>query len=332
MVSSMVARYILMGIALSIIIIILGILAIPSTDDFSPDNPLYNGLQSFVLKYSVTEIVVQDLNSIGPGSLVFIIGPDKGFTSEEIETIRSYLARGGAIFLADDYGSGRDILDRLGTGISFYRGVLRDPIFMYRNSYLPRVEIQFDGERYRLYMNYGTAINISRNADGECLGRSSAFSYLELLSEEPGNVKRLEGPLCIFYRLYIGGGILYVLSDPSVFINSMFDLGESKTFIEKPTSPYRPYIVIDKWQISSYTALRSNVVSMLSLLADSIYRYALLSIGIILTYILVIHKKYRGANNQGCRDAGDKVIQELVEKHPDWDKELLRKLLGRRCR
>jgi hypothetical protein len=70
---------------------------------------------------------------------------------------------------------------------------------------------------------------------------------------------------------------------------------------------------------------------MLSLLADSIYRYALLSIGIILTYILIIHK-YRGANNQGCRDAGDKVIQELVEKHPDWDKELLRKLLGRRCR
>ncbi len=319
--------YILLGIIITLIIISLVLIYVPSADDFSPDNPFYNGLSIYVSDLNVSRISLRDLGSIDPrSSVIFIVGPSKNFSEEEISLINDFLMRGGVVFVADDFGSAQDLLSKLGVGVLFYKGVLRDPLFMYRNSYLPRTKIFFGDREYIIYMNYGSALEISGSIKGSCLGNSSIFSFIEIY--DYNSSKKIDGPFCIFYNVSHGGGVLYVFSDASIFINSMIHLGDNERFARDIIGFRRPYLVTDKWFVGRYTEIRSFLIDSLSFLIYSSYRYVLASILVLFIYALSI-KYYPSLMRRGSSSADrdiNKFINDLINKHVDWDKDTLRRL------
>ncbi len=319
--------YVILGSLISIMIIFLIIYYIPSTDDFSPDNPLYNGLSEFVNRYNVTRISIQDLGRIEDHSIVFIIGPGRNFTSQEIDLLKKYLLRGGVVFIADDFGTAQEILDLLNTNVSFYRGVLKDPLFMYRNSYLPRVDVKIGGERLHLYMNYGTALNISAAKKGSCIGFSSIFSYIELYDEKGNITERLDGPLCIFYNMSVGEGVLYIFSDSSIFINSMIDLGDNNVFINTIISSRPSYVISDKWSMNLYTKTRLYLIDLAFLILNSVYKYLMIFTGAVVIYIVFYRISMRGVRKIDSEKTLRKVLEKILEKHPDWDRKVLERIV-----
>jgi len=316
--------YISLGLLVSFIILLLLFAEIPSADDFSPDNPFYNGLSNFVYSFNVSRVATKDLSSIsGEGSIVFIIGPSKNFTPDEAFAVKSFLDKGGILFIADDYGTAQDLLNKLGVEIDFYKGVLRDPIFMYRSSYLPRVSISLSTRNFSVYMNYGTALDIKDLGRGICLGYSSVFSFLEIQGVNAS--EKINGPLCVFYRINYGKGVIYVLSDSSIFINAMIGLGDNKRFIEEIIDSYVPYVITDKWSTSLYTETRLLFLNGLSYIMNSSYRYALASLIIFATYVS-IDKLLVRSGRRVLEEEKDKLINHIINKHPDWDRRVLERL------
>jgi hypothetical protein len=318
--------YIVLGLLISLAIIFLMIYYIPSTDDLSPDNPFFNGLSTFVSRYNVSRISISDLDKIGVGTIVFLIGPDKNFDQYDAARVRDYLLRGGIFFIADDYGTSQELIDLLRINISLYRGVLRDPLLMYKNSYLPRVDVYIGRETLHLYMNYGTAIDISKTYEGSCIGYSSVLSFLEIYEGSNRTGGKLEGPLCILYNVSIGEGVLYVFSDSSIFINSMIDVGDNNLFIKYMISSYKPYIITDKWSTGSYTVFRESLINMLSFVSGSLYKYVFVFGGGVMIYIVFYRISRRGVVKIDSR-LRKEFLREILERHPDWDENILRKIV-----
>ena len=68
-------------------------------------NDEWNGLSRVYLDYEPIRVDSYDiLESFDGASTLFIIGPDKSYTSRDAEYLRDYLSSGGQIVLADDFG------------------------------------------------------------------------------------------------------------------------------------------------------------------------------------------------------------------------------------
>lgn len=113
----------------------------PPTGDFRVDNPFWNGLSSFCDKAKVASLdSLGDLPSAGKGTALLVV-PYERFTEVELAQVRSYVSSGGTLVLSDDYGYGNQVLGGLGLKIRFNGQPLLDPLFDYRNKWLPNTRL-----------------------------------------------------------------------------------------------------------------------------------------------------------------------------------------------
>lgn len=315
-------RYIVIGLSLSSIFVLTIIALIPSSYDFAPDNPLYNGLSSFMSMYRASLAGLSDVDSLGPGSAVLVIGPGRSFTESQARVLRSYVERGGLLVVADDFGSGNSLLSYMGVNAGFDGRLLSDPVYMYRNQRLPIVAINISGSLYRVYLNYATVV---RGEGGICIGYSSVFSYLDANLNGVRDSDEPWGPFCIAYRIRLGGGEVYVISDPSIFINAMISMGDNQRFLDALLSGKAIYVLTGYWISDRYSETRSLVIGFIYHLLLTPARY-LIAAGVAIISAIYIARIYRGGLERGFRRGYEDLIDEIVSKHPDWDPGVLRKL------
>ena len=301
------------GVVASFLLLVAIIAVTPPMDDFHPDNPYWNGLSEAeqLLGATVIDNLESTLGAYDPESTtLLIIGPSEPFTQSEAEAIGDLVFNGGKVVLMDEFGTANQLLEKLGLNIYLNGSRLIDPLYKEKSEELPKAEGIF-GE---LVLNYATVIE---GEDFETLASSSIYSYLDLNQNCVYDPREPAGPFPVAVKIRLGGGELWVISDSSVFINSMLQYQGNQELLLSLSSEGRT-ILIDKshWTPSFHAVIRNHVSNILYLLFTFEIRYTFL-----LGFLVIIAKV-----PLKCRPKPPSPVETVLKKHPDWDKRLLEKL------
>jgi hypothetical protein len=219
--------------ALLIALLVLGIWFYPANSDFRADNPLWNGARTITADYDIRPLAALSGLPALPSGASLIVIPYIDFTPGELDELGRFVRQGGRLILADDYGYGNRVLEYLGTGARFTGDVLLDPLLNYRSRQLPKISsLEADALTANvstLVFNHATCL--AGGSGEEVLAFSSSFSFLDLNGDGTHEDNETAGPLPVISRQRLGDGQLLLISDPSIFINSMAGLADNAALI-----------------------------------------------------------------------------------------------------
>ncbi|MBA7621893.1 hypothetical protein ES703_29263 [subsurface metagenome] len=224
---------VILTIALVIILAVV-IWFLPTNEDFRADNPFWNGTKDISSSYPASPLAsLSDLPPSPPGSTLILI-PYLDFTPAELEQLHTFVTQGGTLVLADDYGFGNQILEYLGLKARFSGQVLLDPMSNYKNKWFPRIShiipSSLTTNTESLILNHATCLTDVET--GDALALSSVFSFLDLNGNEEWDEDEPTGPLPVISHHSLGSGQLILVSDPSIFINSMETIESNYDFVQ----------------------------------------------------------------------------------------------------
>lgn len=205
-------------------------------------------------------------------SAVFIISPERSYSDAEAARIGSFVRDGGTVIVADDFRPhSNDLLDRLDASARVNGTPLRDERHNFRSGALPiatrPVADQYTTGVEQVTLNYPTTVTPNGST---VLVRSSNFSYLD--TDADGELD--DGEALRSYAVVtvepVGAGDIVVVSDPSLFINSMLDRPDNRAFVEAVIAPHET-VLLDyshveerpPLRVALYFIRRSNLLQFL---------------------------------------------------------------------
>jgi hypothetical protein len=195
--------------------------------EFSRYNTGWNGTSQFFSsldRHRSTEISDPSaLASYRNNALLLIIAPGRPPAGQEIGAYRDFLLQGNTIVLADDFGTGKEILRGLGSRISVLPGNLSSVDRAYADSYSV---VAYRVANISPVESVSTLV-LNRPAPlegGKPLMATSLISWIDANGDRRINSNEMLGKFSVMAEDEFGRGRLVVLSDPSIFINSMQDL------------------------------------------------------------------------------------------------------------
>lgn len=320
-------QYIVIGMLITLILGSTLVALVPSVDNYSLDNPLWNGLSNLAEKYKVEYISISNLAQISPNNtVVFLIGPSKPITNEDSEILRNFVSSGGKLVLMDEYGFINTTLSYMGTGAGVTGYLLLDPLYKFKSSQLPQADFSIGGNKIKVYLNYASNLIYG---EGLPIGFSSYFSYLDKNLNGVHDVNEPYGKMCVAAVYNIGKGKLIVFSDSDVFINSMINLGNNLDLANYLIAGSKVYLIKDYLSLSYYTTVRASFLSFSAFLAtffiSSSFRYpSIVFVSIICFYSFKL--VYRKVNVKIRKLPEQDKVYKVINKHPGWDKEVLSRL------
>jgi len=228
-------RRFLVSLAIALVVILVVVVwFIPSDEDFRVENTFWNGSSELGSYQALTPMeTLDDLPAVPEGATLILI-PYIQLTPSELEDVSRFVAGGGTLVLADDYGYGNQVLSHLGIETRFSGQALLDPLFSYKNGQLPRIfnlspdSVTDDVDS--LVLNHATCL-IDVEA-GDVLALSSSFSFLDLNDNQKWDEEEPTGAMPVISSHILTSGRVILVSDPSIFINSMGTLEDNYGIIE----------------------------------------------------------------------------------------------------
>jgi len=275
-------------------------------------------------------------------SSLMIIGPEAEFTFEEGRFAHDFLASGGVIFLADDFGSGNDLLDELNTTSRFSLAKMMDISFMKKGEFSVTSDISEHtltrgvGE---LMMNYPAVVLPSEQATP--IVNSTRSSWIDIDEDGRNDVDEPQGPFRILTIEPYGMGTLVLLSDPSLLINQMrgkLDNDRLVANLMDYITANRTMLVIDE----SHRDLANPVFFMNRFVSglDPAEKSGLV-VGLILVFTFVqtpfprMVGRWLGAViDRLMRDEGpawmtkEQALAAVLARHPEWNRRTLEQLIS----
>ena len=220
----------------------------PENEDYRVDNPSWNGfedMKSIALGSPLGSL--SDLPDLPHDSTLILI-PYLDFTINELNQINSFVIRGGTLVLADDYGHGNQVLEYLGLSVRFSGYSLIDPWVCYSNHWFPRIThiipsyVTTDIES--LLFNHATClINVETS---DVLALSSVFSFIDSNGNEYLDDDESSGSHAVISLHDLGNGRIVLISDPSIFLNSMLNFADNLAFVENIAAATTSELMIDQ--------------------------------------------------------------------------------------
>ena len=233
-----------------VLMLILAILVwfFPSREDFRTENPFWNGTKEISSGYPISPLEsLSNLPSSPQGSTLILI-PYLQFSPAELEALDSFITRGGTLILADDYGYGNQILEYLGLKARFSGQALLDPLSNYKNERFPQISYlkssYLTSNIDNLVFNHATCLTDIEATD--VLALSSSFSFLDLNGNREWQEGEPTGPLPVISHHNLGNGEIILVSDPSLFINSMETMASNDKFIQNMAAITESNLLIDQ--------------------------------------------------------------------------------------
>ena len=225
-------------VALTLVISLLCIWFVPSIQDFMASNIMWSGIKSFRNEFSADNIESLDELPDVVEEEVLVVIPYLEYSNEELSKMKRFVDDGGTLLLMDDYGYGNSVLAYLGIGIRFTNKPLLDPLFCYKNQWLPRItdlapEVRKNGIDV-IVLNHATTLTNVEEA--EVIAWSSTTSFLDINENESWDEDEPKGPFPVAAKLRLGKGMLILASDPSIMINSMVGRDDNYSFMRYLTS------------------------------------------------------------------------------------------------
>ena len=285
----------------------------PPIDDFDPSNPFWNGLSRLSSELDLTPIssLTSGLAKVDPSrSALLIVGPEAPFSRAEARAVSRFVRGGGLLLLADDFGSGNQLLKLMGLKVRITEGLLLDPLFKHRASPLPKVRAR----GLKLVLNYAAAL---AGSGFEVLAESSSFSFLDSNLNLRFDSGERKGPFPVAARVPYGAGEVVVVSDSSLFLNSMLGLGDNLRFARALVGGRGALLDAGHWRRGALASFKGAVRSALTALRAPEARYFLLVGALTLIYAVRLELAEPG---------GVSAVEEVLRRHPDWDREVLERL------
>jgi len=246
---------VILTIALVIILAIV-VWFFPSNDDFQAENPFWNGTKDIIWDGTedTSSIIpalplasLSDLPSSPEGATLILI-PYLNLTTTELGELSSFVTQGGTLVLAYDYGHGNQVLEYLGLQVRFSGHSLLDPWVCHGNHWFPRIRhitaSSITTNVESLLLNHATCLTGVEN--GDVLALSSVFSFLDLNDNESWDEVEPGGPLPVISHHNLGSGKIILISDPSIFINTMSQFENNLTFIQNIAAVTASEVFIDQ--------------------------------------------------------------------------------------
>lgn len=206
----------------------------PSNDDFRTSNPFWNGTRDIESGYAFTPLESLSDLPVSPHDTVLVIIPYLQFSATDLNAVSSFITGSGTVVVADDYGYGNQITEFLGLRARFSGQPLLDPVVNYKNQWFPRIlhlrASSLTTGIDELVFNHATAL--SEIEAGDILAQSSIFSFLDTNDDRTRQEDEPTGLLPVISRHSLGKGKIILISDPSLFINSMGPIGDNDRLVQ----------------------------------------------------------------------------------------------------
>ncbi len=280
-----------------VLIIILATVAwfLPPNEDFRADNPFWNGTKSASSGLPAAPLEsLSDLPS-SPQGMTLILIPYLDFTQAELDELHQFVSLGGTLVLADDYGFGNQFLEYLGLKVRFSGQVLADPVFYYKKILFPRIShltpSPLTSNIESLILNHATSLTDVESSD--VLALSSSASFLDLNGDSQYNEGEPAGPLPVISHHNLGSGQIILVSDPSIFINSMQDIADNHTFRQNIAATATRELLIDQSHLppSNLLHTKTRLASIRNLFITPLGKVGLVVLALTATLIPIWHKK-----------------------------------------
>ena len=240
-----------------VLILVISLLCIwfyPSVQDYMASNIMWNGLNEFSDEFSADQIdSLDDLPGL-PEKSVLVAIPYLDYSDEELAEVKQFIDDGGTLLLIDDYGYGNNILEYLGVSVRFTNKPLLDPIFSYKNQYLPRItdfapEVK-ENDIDVIMLNHATTL--TNVVESGVIAWSSSASFLDINENGVLDEGEPKGPFVVAAEFRLGKGTLALVSDPSIIINAMVGRDDNYRFIKYLTrhNGEQKEIVVDSSHLS----------------------------------------------------------------------------------
>jgi len=182
-----------------------------------------------------------DYGDVDPSeTIAFVISPERSYSDAEAERVTSFVRAGGTLVVADDFRPhSNDLLGRLGVAARLNETPLRDERHNFRSGALPvatrTTTDPYTAEVEQLTLNHPATV---RPNGSVVLVSSSNFSYLDRDADDELDDDEPLRSYPIVTVESVGAGDVVVVSDPSVFINSMLERPDNRAFTAALIGPH----------------------------------------------------------------------------------------------
>jgi hypothetical protein len=203
-------------------------LHLSTTDiEFSRFNREWTGTSEFFIELEAAngaeDIVPPADLPVRNNTLLLIIAPNTSFSSEEISSLKEFLSNGNTIFIADETGSVNGLLEGLGSTIRINTGDISS-IDMELYDYWTVIGYPREDDPLITNVSALTLNGPSALSGGNILVATTLISWDDKNANYHLDPDEPLSSFGILSRDSVGNGTLYVLSDPSIFINGMKDI------------------------------------------------------------------------------------------------------------
>lgn len=158
-------------------------------------------------------------------TLYVAVAVQRAVSDAEAAALLDFVARGGAVLVADDFGHGRDLA--IPFGVQFSTSALWDERNLADDPGLVEASMM-DGRYPSVLLNLPSTLSVEPNATTAeavtVLGRSSAASFVDLNSDGRVDSRDQRGPFTVAVALaYAGGGRAFFVSDSGLFLDGPMD-------------------------------------------------------------------------------------------------------------
>ncbi len=280
-----------------------------SRSDFNVFNRRWNGYSTLYslrkdavpVTLGFTGTVERYLDMYG-GDVTILLPVYTKYSRDEIAVLRRALSMGARLIILGEHGAHtNELLEGLGLGIRVYgSGALMDPINNYRD---PGIVYVFGNPAVfpnrTLVLNYGTAIRELGNASPWFY--SSSLSYIDSDLSGGWDPGEPTGPFpVVAYQRLPGGGEVILVTDASLFVNEMMELGNNTWFAGYIIKAHR-VLLIDQTHIgySSRDYYLYLVAAFYAYINPLVAKGALAAAYAALTWLVVANRRLLAGGEAG---------------------------------
>ncbi|WP_137286106.1 DUF4350 domain-containing protein [Halorussus salinisoli] len=278
-------------------------------------------------------------------TVAVVLSPDDAYRPDETAAVAEFVARGGTLVVADDYGPrANSLLSAVGASARINRTPVRDERHNYRDPSLPVATNTSDHRLVRrvsaLTLNHGTVV---RPNGATILVNTSEYAYLDRNRNATlDGAETLERrPVATVER--VGSGRVVVVGDSGVFVNSMLDRSDNRAFARTLLGT-GDRVLLDHIHsaevpplVAAILALRSSPLAQVGLGALGLALVGLWTRsgeGVVARMARRFRRLRRGwgfgvSGTPSPTLSTEEVVAAVERRHPDWSDDRVRRVARR---
>jgi hypothetical protein len=315
---------VLLGAAFALLSVSAASVLLPPSEDFQPSNPYWNGLETFFRAVNATPVDLAYDRVAPENSILIVIGPSVNVTEPRIEALKEYLLGGGTLVLMDETGAVNPILSGLGLDVAVDGRPMQDPVFYYGSWRMPKItKVGHELGVENIALNLPSTLDV-KGPSLKVLAYSSSFSFIDLDGDSKTSPGEPTGPFAVAAMTAYGKGRIIIFSDSSIFLNSVIGLGDNLKLLHNIAGGRKVFVDAGVWQATPQLAYRNNVLAVYRAFTAPELKYSLAFAAVTVIYMLT--------HREGPAKGAGEEVDELIRRHPGWDRRLLEALKEARDR